>query len=282
MPVADAPPQVLLALCEGDCSPACLERTYDLTCALRAELHVLRVLPAPSGLARVFRQDPAKAREQARACLRATRIWLAKAFGEEPPAGRVVVKRGHFVEEIAQRTQSVNVELIVVPGQMGAVATELATRSGVKVLVAREPGQRKAILAATDLGSAGFPVLEQAARLGLALHAPLTAFHNVDPLMVADGAVARIVPEVATALTGAQRQERLADAVRSLPVAATPIVRVEIDPVYAILEEARRHDVDIVVVGIHERPRLERFFRGSVAARVVKKSQRCVLVTPIH
>jgi nucleotide-binding universal stress UspA family protein len=61
----------------------------------------------------------------------------------------------------------------------------------------------------------------------------------------------------------------------------TPVVRVEIDPVFAILEEARRQDVDIVVVGVHERSRLERLLHGSIAAGVVQKTERSVLVTPI-
>lgn len=283
MIVADEPPQVLLVLREGDCAPSCLQRTYDLTCALRAELQVLRVLPAPSSWLRVFRQDRAKAREEARGCLRATRFWLANAFGEDPPAGRVLVRRGNFVDAVVQHTQSANVELIIVPRfrRVGALATELARRSGVKVLVAREPARRRSILAATDLASDGFPVLQQAARLGLALQAPLTAVHNVDPLLVADRAPVRLAPGAATALAGAQRQVRLADAVRSLPVATTPVVRVEIDPVFAILEEVQRQDVDIVVVGVHERSRLDRLLHGSVAARVVQKTQRSVLVTPI-
>jgi nucleotide-binding universal stress UspA family protein len=284
MIVADEPLQVLLALRESDCAPSCLQRTYDLTCALRSELQVLRVLPASSRLLRVFRPDPTKAREEARVCLRATRSWLANAFGEEPPAGRVLVRRGNFVDAVVQHTQSTNVELIIMPPhfrRVGALATQLARRTGVKVLVAHEPSQRKAILAATDLASDGFPVLQQAARLGLALHVPLTAFHNVDPLAIADRAAGRLARGAATALAGAQRQVRLADAVRSLPVATTPVVRVEIDPVFAILEEARRQEVDIVVVGVHERSRLERLLHGSVAARVVQRTQRSVLVTPI-
>ena len=90
-----------------------------------------------------------------------------------------------------------------------------------KVLVAHEPGRRKSILAATDLTSDGFPVLEQAARLGLALETSLTALHNVDPLMVADRAAARLARGAAAALAGVRSQVRLADAVQSLPVATT-------------------------------------------------------------
>jgi universal stress protein A len=283
MIVADEPPQVLLVLREDDCASSCLQRTYDLTCALRAELQVLRVLPAPPRLLRVFRQEPAKVRAEARGCLRATRSWLANAFGEEPPVGRVLVRRGNFVDAVVRHTQSANVELIIVPRfrRAGVLATELARRSAVKVLVAHEPAKRRSILAATDLASDGFPVLQQAARLGLALQAPLTALHNVDPLMVADRAAARLPRGAVTALAGAQRQVRLADAVRSLPVATTPIVRVEIDPVFAILEEARRQDFDIVVVGVHERSRLDLLLHGSVAARVVHKTRCSVLVTPI-
>ena len=211
MSVPAKPPQILLALGAGDCAQSCLQRSHDLTCALRAELQVLRVLRPSWRSLGVLRRDPARAREGARACLRATRFWLANAFGEEPPAGRVVVRSGNFIDVVVQHAQSANVQLIIVPPhfwRVGALATQLARRSGVKVLVAHEPGPRKSILAATDLASDGFPVLQQAAHLGSALHVPLTAFHNVDPLSVADRAATRVAHGAATALAGAQRQVR--------------------------------------------------------------------------
>ena len=122
MIVANEPPQVLLVLRENDCAPSCLRRTYDLTCALRAELQVLRVLPTLSRLLRMFRHDAAKDRDEARGCLRATRFWLANAFGEEPPAGRILVRRGNLLDAVVQHTQSTNVELIIMPSHFGVWA----------------------------------------------------------------------------------------------------------------------------------------------------------------
>lgn len=89
--------------------------------------------------------------------------------------------------------------------------------------MARQAAPGKTILAATDLAHAGFPVVRQAVQLAAVLHAPVTVFHNVDPLS-RDGD-----------LDGAEQHERafalrfearLASAVRELPSAAIPVARV--------------------------------------------------------
>ncbi len=48
-------------------------------------------------------------------------------------------------------------------------------------------------------------------------------------------------------------------------------------PAAVILDAAKRHDVDLIVLGTHGRGGLEHLFLGSVAARVVRKAQCPVL-----
>ena len=60
------------------------------------------------------------------------------------------------------------------------------------------------------------------------------------------------------------------------------IVRKEFNPVEAILQEARVQDADLVVVGTRSKSWLARVLTGSVAARVVNRANRSVLVTPLE
>ena len=48
-------------------------------------------------------------------------------------------------------------------------------------------------------------------------------------------------------------------------------------PPHLVLEAARRHDAELIVMGTHGRGGLEDLFLGSVAARVVRKSECPVL-----
>lgn len=53
---------------------------------------------------------------------------------------------------------------------------------------------------------------------------------------------------------------------------------VEGTPHQAILKEAKRIKADLIVLPSHDPKRMERFFLGSVAARVVERSQVSVMV----
>jgi len=263
--------------------PSCLRRAAQMACALDAELQVLKVLPGPSWFEILF-DRPWQPRDAARAALRSTRLWLARELGEEPPAGKVLVRSGSFVEQVAKHVESLAIELIVVAPswqRVGSLATALARRTGHNVLVAHDPAPHAGILAATDLGTHDVAVLREAARLGLALKSPLAAVHNIDPLGVLGDETLGPPERALSDWSQASRRERLTQAVRSLPVPTTPIVRAEIDPVSAICDEAARRDVDILVVGLHCRSRLERLLRGSVASRVVQRAARSVMIAPL-
>jgi nucleotide-binding universal stress UspA family protein len=60
------------------------------------------------------------------------------------------------------------------------------------------------------------------------------------------------------------------------------IVSTEVDVVDAILDQARFHDANLIIVGTRPRRALARFISRSVAVEVVNRSERSVLVTPFE
>ena len=52
-------------------------------------------------------------------------------------------------------------------------------------------------------------------------------------------------------------------------------------PVVKILEEAKRLDVDLIVMGTHGKGAIEHAFLGSVAEKVLKKARRPVFIVPL-
>jgi nucleotide-binding universal stress UspA family protein len=246
--------------------------------ALHCELEVLRVAPALSVLERVER-DRRREQRRARAYLRETKLWLASALGEdEPQPGRVIVRSGKFANEVIDHAAArPGVALVVLAPEhwrMGSLATKVARCTGLSVVVARERSHGLGILAATDLRSPDFPVLRQAARLGNALKASVTALHNVEPLGTASSD--------ADPYEGLHEHERrLDDVANALDGVMLPVVSEEVDPVIAIRKEATHRNVDLIVVGVHQAPWLERLFYGSVASRIVQLERSSVVIVPM-
>lgn len=277
---------VLLALRDAERPVAALERSYSLATLLGHQLRVVRVVSAPSRLRR-FLARKGKI-EVMRDAHQATRDWLVKRLGEHGRFVQITIALGSFVQRVAMHARAVDCGLIVVAPRAvlaGSVVTALARRSNKPVLAARTSGASQGILAATDLRLEGLPVVEHAARLASNLHAELFAIHNVDPLwMPASGPALPemvapvVVPRKAETL---DRRERLSALTSDLPVPVTPVVTSLIDPVYAILEEARTRGAGLIVVGTRQRTAWERLLGGSVAAQVVSRTQRSVLVSPI-
>lgn len=124
---------VLLALSERDCPTYCFQRAADVAAALGAELRVIRVLPKTSGVMRVLLGDTRSDDDRARAALRATRLWLSRTSGEEPALGRVVVRAGRFVEQVARHAELCAAQLIIIPAdrfRVGATATSWRAAPG--------------------------------------------------------------------------------------------------------------------------------------------------------
>ncbi len=132
------------------------------------------------------------------------------------------------------------------------------------------------ILAAVDFDIAADRVLVEAAKLARSLDGSIVLLHAVPPPMVA--ADVPVVPEDPTPLAR-EKLERLADGLRYAGIAVDARVRVAA-PGPAILGEADAIDPAMIVIGTHGRRGLVRLVTGSVAAYVIRRSSRPVVVVP--
>jgi nucleotide-binding universal stress UspA family protein len=192
---------------------------------------------------------------------------------------------GEFVQMAAACARHTRAHMIVVSPALqraGHQAIALARASGAQVLIARGEDGNSPILAATDLQDPAFPVLRSAAEVARRLKQPMIAFHNVDPLSVMSG---RAVTSTGVMLSGgvpkATRRESLVSVSRSLRIDPNPVLRTELDPAHAILEEAEACDASLIVVGARSCSWWRRLTSEHVSVRVASESERAVLVTPI-
>ncbi len=139
------------------------------------------------------------------------------------------------------------------------------------------------ILAATDLSEASEPALRHASALAEALGTRITLLHVYDPTPLVPP-VALPPPRAVEERLAEEMRERIAKSLHALRGRLfPPVVRVEEvvhrapSPAAAIVEEARRRDVDLVVLGTHGRTGLTHVLVGSVAERVVRHSPVPVL-----
>jgi nucleotide-binding universal stress UspA family protein len=282
---------ILLGLLEGGQPTASLLRATRLARAFDADLHVLSVL---TGAVQdpLYHQlfSPAEAVEHALVVQESTRAWLGEHCSADV-VERFAVVHGDFTETVVGHAEQIGAMLIVVApteGHIGHAATTLAHKSGIPVLVAREAGHEGTIVAATDMKTPDYPVLREAAEIGERLGEPVIAVHNFYvPTVAMMGVDASwpmpplTVPPLPTERYRAVRQGQLVEASKHLPGKALAIVRTEDDPVEAILDEAQLHDADVVVVGTRVRSWFARLGAAGIAAKVVNRTTRSVLVTPI-
>jgi nucleotide-binding universal stress UspA family protein len=220
-----------------------------------------------------------------RAAHRSTIEWMEAELSAHVPERRLVIRSGDLVEEAAIHAKSLNAGLIVLPPAdflWGSTVTSMARAAGCPVLVAREGFALRTILAATDMQHPDFPVLRCAGRLGRRADGKVIALHNIAPLAVMAGGV--LGPRVAVAYerpTPVDLEAKLVALSPELGTAAAAIVRSEHESAHAIVDEARRQNAGLIVVGTHYRTWWQRVLGSSVAAGVVSRTERCVLVTPV-
>jgi nucleotide-binding universal stress UspA family protein len=172
------------------------------------------------------------------------------------------------MERLARALRSLAPRLVVLPSAVGGPcesAARLAAECGVPFLVARPRRARRGVLAATSLEDARHPVLREAARVAGALGRPLTCLHNTRTRVLgADRGPGSAGLE--------QRLDRLAT-----ELGADVVLTRAQDPVSGIIQEARREEADLIVVGTAPSPA----DTGPVGARVAGLARRSVLVVPL-
>jgi nucleotide-binding universal stress UspA family protein len=277
--------RVLFAFDEGTRSRWSLRRAMALARALDSELHAIFVAALEASGGASAGQPELAAREWTKDEAYSARAWLVESLGAEGEADALFTRWGDFAEQVAAHARAIDASMIVVPTQHGTgeVTTTLAHAAGVPVLVARDRAAGDTIVAATDLEDCSYPVLRAATQLSRRLGVPLIALHNLSPISVLN-AMDLVLSEPrrrpVRTLIDLQRN-RLHCAVRELPGSATPIVAEEVDPVEAILREARGGGVDLVAVGARKETWWGRWLRRSVTVRVVERAPCSVLVVPI-
>jgi nucleotide-binding universal stress UspA family protein len=142
----------------------------------------------------------------------------------------------------------------------------------------------KNILVATDFGEAALRALRYGGEFARAFRSRLHLLHIADDLALHAVTPVGVPPidfvPMQAGLEEDARRDLLAlaalDDLRGLDVA--PVVIRDGQPGRAIVEYARAHDVDLIVIGTHGRGGFADFFLGSVAQRVVR-SAPCPVLT---
>jgi nucleotide-binding universal stress UspA family protein len=142
------------------------------------------------------------------------------------------------------------------------------------------------ILVATDFSEASDSALrygrELAGRFGATLHV-LHVAENVYVTTFGAETYAAIIPEMQEEIE-AGAKKRLAEAVIDSDHSGPPtrtIVLTAASPSYAIVDYARDHGIDLIVMGTHGRGALAHLVMGSVAERVVRLAS-CPVLTVRH
>lgn len=281
-------PPILLALFEAGHPTACLKRAVKLARMLGAQLRVLRVLEA-SYTTPLFPLVTDRFTEVKRSleAQRTTRGWLGEVLHDDIAGDDLAVRSGTFVEQVAIYASEIGAELIVVSpsyAALGGTVTSLAHAANTPVLVACAATTSQAIVAATDLEDADDRVIWVAAELGHKLGAPVIAMHNVNPMSAPEATSSDAqwpVTVVATGSATTERMRRLSHASARLHIDTVTLVASQHSPVDAILQAAHARDADIVVVGTHVKSWLGRVLNSSIAAQLVDRARRSVLVTPL-
>jgi nucleotide-binding universal stress UspA family protein len=141
----------------------------------------------------------------------------------------------------------------------------------------------KNILVATDFGEASDAALRYGRELSGRFGATLHVLHVAENLAIssigADGFLAMAPQQLQDEIEDTARvrlMEELTDSDRSGPV-TRPIVITAASPASVIIDYAKRHDIDVIVMGTHGRRALAHFLMGSVAERVVRMAPCPVL-----
>ena len=286
-----------IVLCASDLSDAAAE-AIDQAAAIAtrdgAQLVVLNVVAVPVVLPTPMGEMVPPLVEQGVVVERDGKE-LERQLASRPSATREVIRASRSVpEEILQRAGSLGADLLVVGSHrqstiervlIGSTAAAVVRQARCPVLIARRPGGRGKVVAATDLTVASLPSLRAAAEEARRRQARLVAVHALElpPSAVGLGGTGTVpAPPDDPRSPSAQRraaEERLTSFLGKAEVKAEPLVA-EGAAAAAVIALADQGGVELVVVGTHSKGRLERVLLGSVAEAIVRKAPCSVLTVP--
>lgn len=143
----------------------------------------------------------------------------------------------------------------------------------------------KNILVATDFGEPSAVALAYGRDLARSYGATLHVLHVVEDVMM------RYSPEVGFAIPDLQRDLEQA-ATRDLAALITdddrktltvvPVVQTSFNVPVGVIEYARNHPIDLIVVGTHGRGAVKQLLMGSAAERIVRTAPCPVLTVRAH
>lgn len=264
---------------------AAVERALHLPLSKKAKVTLLHVVPddIPGSLRGQAIAEAEAGLEKALAAVHG----LAQARGMAPSQFITDVVEGDAARQILKRAHTAEADLVVMGRHgrrpvadlfLGSTAQKVVKAGDVAVLLVQRPANApwKRALVAVDLQRSSIALVKQAQPL-LELAGAVTLFH-----------ASRVPFEEYVTMTGelshSYREEFLSDAEKDLDalLAKTGIqARTEAqpgDPRLLVLDELRQEDVDLLVVGAHEKQRLQRLFMGSVAEWLMTHAKCDVLV----
>lgn len=258
-----------------------VQRSSDL----QDPVHFLHVLPVHHAPAGGEAAQGIELHQQAADYLKVTRDRLLPH-----QRGLDLIRAGNPAEEILKAALELNIHRIAMTTHgrtglgrllLGSVAAEVVRKSQLPVLLTRPGmaelrGRYRKILIAVEGHETVAEILETVR--SFATDAPLEIILFSAALASQDPAPqwALRIP-LAPLLSPLGRIQSLADSLEKEGYAAWPLVSVG-DPVDEILEQARRHEVDLIALATHGRSGWERILEGSVAEGVLHRSPVAVLL----
>jgi nucleotide-binding universal stress UspA family protein len=277
--------RIILVPLDGSKETEAILPAIQRLATVRDEVHFVHVVPpihAPVGFPV---QHVLGFLEQALTYLQVTRTkWLPDQRGLD------LVRAGDPVQEILGVALEKNVTLIAMATRaragvqrllLGRVASEIVKTSQLPVLLVRpdvtgaaRPIRR--ILLAVEGTEASHDLLETVKSLAGSTKAEIVLFHAVAP--VRDPAPQWIpVTPLSIRNMPEHRLQEQADRLEAEGYAAWPLVKSG-PAADAILEEARRLEVDLVALATHGRTGLDRILEGSIAEGVLPRATVPVLL----
>lgn len=276
---------VLLAFSRDRLTTADVRRACRFCQALDAELHILHVAATEVGLhprvphLRVM--DSAKTIEAVASMMGALQDDVVELAQQETiQLGDLALRFGCFVEHAASYAASTGAQYLMLPAsetRIGVTASRLARRSMRPVVVPRDDLVGRSIVAATDLQSHQFPIVQTAADLGRQIGGPVRLLHDC---IEAARSGRRSTGESRSLIE--RRRAILLHLSKRLEIGREPVVAAERDPVDAIMHELAVGEADVAIVGTRGGWSQFRHPDMGVAERIITSAGHSVIVAPIR